>query len=76
MFAKIRLSKIENMQNDLIFNQEMKNEINLILETCQNFMEAVDISASLILTKKQLNSWIVDNVALNNNELNFKITKA
>ena len=76
MFAKIKLSKIENMQSDLIFNQEMKNEINLILESCQNFIEAVDISASLILTKKQLNSWIVDNVALNNNELNFKITKA
>lgn len=64
-FAKLKMEKI----------QKNENEINLILKACKKFMKAIDDTTSLIFTKKQLENWISDNIVLENNELNSKVTK-
>ena len=74
-FAKFKMEKIQNNENEMIFIPEIENEINLILEACKKFMKAIDDTTSLVFTKKQLENWISDNIVLENNELNSKVTK-
>lgn len=74
-FAKLKMEKIQNNENEMIFIPEIENEINLILEVCKKFMKAIDDTTSLVFTKKQLENWISDNIVLENNELNSKVTK-
>ena len=38
-------------------------------------MKAIDDTTSLVFTKKQLENWISDNIVLENNEINSKVTK-
>ncbi len=74
-FNELKMEKIQMKKNEFIFIPEVENEINLILESCKNFMKAIDDITSLVFTKKQLENWISDNIVLKNNELNFKVTK-
>lgn len=74
-FAKLKMEKIQKNENEMIFISEIENEINLILEACKKFMKAINDTTSLIFTKKQLENWISDNIVLENNELNSKVTK-
>ena len=74
-FTKLRMEKIQKSENGMIFIPKIENEINLILEACKKFMKAIDDTASLVFTKKQLENWISDNIVLENNELNSKVTK-
>ena len=69
------MEKIQKNENEMIFIPEIENEINLILEACKKFMKAIDDTTSLVFTKKQLENWISDNIVLENNELNSKVTK-
>lgn len=74
-FAKLKMEKIQKNENEMIFISEIENEINLILEACKKFMKAINDTTSLIFTKKQLENWILDNIVLENNKLNSKVTK-
>lgn len=75
IFSKLKFEKIQKNENEMIFIPEVKNEINLILETCKKFIEAINDTASLVFTKRQLENWISDNIILENNKLNSKVTK-
>lgn len=74
-FAKLKMEKFQRHENEMIFISETENEINLILESCKKFIKAIDDITSLVFTKKQLENWILDNIVLENNELNSKVTK-
>ena len=74
-FSKLKIEKIQRKENEIIFISETENDIKLILEACKKFMKAIDDTASLVFTKKQLQNWISDNIVLENNELNSKVTK-
>lgn len=74
-FTKLKMEKIQKNENEMIFIPDIENEINLILEACKKFIKAIDDTASLLFTKKQLDNWISDNIVLENNELSSKVTK-
>lgn len=74
-FTKLKMEKTQRNEIEIIFIPEIESEINLILKACKKFMKAIDDTTSLVFTKKQLENWISDNIVLENNELNSKVTK-
>lgn len=74
-FTKLKMEKTQRNEIEIIFIPEIESEINLILKACKKFMKAIDDTASLVFTKKQLENWISDNIVLENNEINSKVTK-
>lgn len=71
----IKNLKNKSGQADMVSALEMENELNLIVEACKNFMQIIDSITPMIFTKKQLEKWTIDNIALENNKINSKISK-
>ncbi len=74
-FSKLRTKKVKDRQADIISAIEIENELDLIVEACKSFMKTIDKITLIIFTKKQLEKWNIDNIALENNKINTKVNK-
>ena len=74
-FSQIRIKKTKDGKADIISAIEIENELDLIVESCKNFMKTIDKITLIIFTKKQLEKWNIDNIALENNKINAKVNK-
>ena len=74
-FCQLKIKKTKSGQSDMVSALEMENELNLIVESCKNFMQTIDVITPMIFTKKQSEKWSIDNIALENNKINSKINK-
>lgn len=74
-FSQIRIKKTKDGKVDIVSAIEIENELDLIVESCKNFMKTIDKITLIIFTKKQLEKWNIDNIALENNKINTKVNK-
>lgn len=74
-FSQLRTTKTAYHQIGIIYAIEMINNLNLIIESCKNFIQVTNSIASIIFTKKQLEKWSIDNIVLENNKINSMTNK-
>lgn len=73
-FNKLQLIKIQNNTPNYVYYVELEDDIKLIVDACENFINDINTAAKLTLTKKQFEIWNIDNMVLSNNNINSIIT--
>lgn len=71
---KINILETEKIDRS-IAPSEMVNELMIIIKNCNTFLQIIEDEIPIVLSKKKLNNWIVDNASILNNNENFKISQ-